>query len=266
MSKIRLHGSSSGYTEIAPVAASGNNTLTLPNDGTIISKDSNGAVGVTSITVGTGVTIGDGRVTCTTLHGSAASLTQIPAANIVGVATAGASAGGFSDLVKLQSANSTSAVSAIEFQSLDVTTYRAFKFICSLKPATDEVVLYFNWLVGSSSQTSTAYDYILDGANGAGNAFRLANNENKALICNNMGNGSLEGARFELNLVPQVSGDASLGNFGYGFFQYRDHNASNRAGQTVFNYGADTDVDGFKLYHNSGNVAAYNYVLYGVKR
>ena len=49
MSKIRLHGSSSGYTEIAPVAASGNNTLTLPNDGTIISKDSNGAVGVTSM-------------------------------------------------------------------------------------------------------------------------------------------------------------------------------------------------------------------------
>ena len=43
-----------------PVAASGNNTLTLPNDGTIISKDSNDCVGVTSITVGTGVTIGDG--------------------------------------------------------------------------------------------------------------------------------------------------------------------------------------------------------------
>tara|TARA_B100000965_G_C19497408_1_gene715862 strand:+ start:16 stop:1095 length:1080 start_codon:yes stop_codon:yes gene_type:complete len=63
MSKIRLHGSSSGYTEIAPVAASGNNTLTLPDDGTIISKDANGAVGVTSITVGTGVTIGDGRIT-----------------------------------------------------------------------------------------------------------------------------------------------------------------------------------------------------------
>ena len=29
----------------------------MPNDGTIISKDSNGAVGVTSITVGTGVTL-----------------------------------------------------------------------------------------------------------------------------------------------------------------------------------------------------------------
>ena len=49
MSKIRLHGSSSGYTEIAPVAASGNNTVTLPNDGTLISHDGNGAVGVLSL-------------------------------------------------------------------------------------------------------------------------------------------------------------------------------------------------------------------------
>ena len=49
MSKIRLHGSSSGYTEIAPVAASGNNTITLPNDGTSISKDSAGAIGITSV-------------------------------------------------------------------------------------------------------------------------------------------------------------------------------------------------------------------------
>ena len=103
MSKIRLHGSSSGYTEIAPVAASGNNTLTLPNDGTIISKDSNGAVGVTSITVGTGVTIGDGRVTCTTVHGSAASLTQIPAANIVGVCTSGLTkTGGFGKIIQIK--------------------------------------------------------------------------------------------------------------------------------------------------------------------
>ena len=79
MSKIRLHGSSSGYTEIAPVAASGNNTLTLPNDGTIISKDSNGVIGVTSITVGTGVTVGDGRVTATSFVGSGANLTGITA-------------------------------------------------------------------------------------------------------------------------------------------------------------------------------------------
>ena len=97
MSKIRLHGSSSGYTEIAPVAASGNNTLTLPNDGTIISQDSNGAVGVTSITVGTGVTIGDGKITC---DGSA--LTSINAAQLVGVCTSGLTkTGGFGKILQV---------------------------------------------------------------------------------------------------------------------------------------------------------------------
>ena len=87
MSKIRLHGSSSGYTEIAPVAASGNNTLTLPNDGTIISKDSNGAVGVTSVVtttatittakVGAAVTISESGIeasgigiTCASINGT----------------------------------------------------------------------------------------------------------------------------------------------------------------------------------------------------
>ena len=67
MSKIRLHGSSSGYTEIAPVAASGNNTITLPDSGTIVSHDANGVVGVTSVVtdtikVGSAVTIGESGV------------------------------------------------------------------------------------------------------------------------------------------------------------------------------------------------------------
>ena len=85
MSKIRLHGSSSGYTEIAPVAASGNNTITLPNDGTLISHDGNGAVGVTSITVGTGVTIGDGRITCNASAITNLSATAFPAGTILQV-------------------------------------------------------------------------------------------------------------------------------------------------------------------------------------
>ena len=68
MSKIRLHGSSSGYMEIAPPAAGSSATVTLPNSaGEILLSD-----------------------------GSAASLTQIPAANIVGVCTAGLTkTGGF---------------------------------------------------------------------------------------------------------------------------------------------------------------------------
>ena len=73
MSKIRLHGSSSGHTEVAPAAAAGNNTVTLPNSaGTLLLTD-----------------------------GSAASLTQIPAANIVGVCTSGLTkTGGFGKVVQ----------------------------------------------------------------------------------------------------------------------------------------------------------------------
>ena len=72
MSKIRLHGSSSGYMEIAPPAAGSSETITLPNSaGEVLLSD-----------------------------GSAASLTQIPAANIVGVCTSGLTkTGGFGNLV-----------------------------------------------------------------------------------------------------------------------------------------------------------------------
>ena len=118
MSKIRLHGSSSGYTEIPPVAASGNNTLTLPNDGTIISKDSNGAVGVTSIVtttatittakVGAGVTISESGIeasgigiTCANINGGQISgrrnLIMNGAMQIAQRATSGTS-GGFDSL------------------------------------------------------------------------------------------------------------------------------------------------------------------------
>ena len=91
MSKIRLHGTSSGYTEIAPVAASGNNTLTLPNDGTIISKDAAGAVGVTSIvtTTATITTAKVGAAVTITESGIEASGIGITVANINGAQIGG---------------------------------------------------------------------------------------------------------------------------------------------------------------------------------
>jgi len=91
MSKIRLHGTSSGYTEIAPVAASGNNTLTLPNDGTIISKDSNGAVGVTSVvtTTATITTAKVGAAVTISESGIEASGIGITCANINGAQIGG---------------------------------------------------------------------------------------------------------------------------------------------------------------------------------
>ena len=163
MSKIRLHGSSSGYTEIAPVAASGNNTLTLPNDGTIISKDSNGAVGVTSITVGTGVTIGDGRITCSTLHGSAASLTSIPAANIVGVCTSGfTKTGGFGKVLQVVQNSTTTRLQT------NSTTFVASNHAVTITPvaANSKILLNFAGCVNSNGTNFRAFVDIYRSING----------------------------------------------------------------------------------------------------
>ena len=149
MRKIRLHGSSSGYTEIAPVAASGNNTLTLPNDGTIISKDANGAVGVTSITVGTGVTIGDGKITC---DGSA--LTSINAAQLVGVCTSGLTkTGGFGKLVQVVSTTKTDVVS---YSNATETYWNYTDFKVTLTPtsASNKILIMAVVMVGVDSQQS----------------------------------------------------------------------------------------------------------------
>ena len=100
MSKIRLHGSSSGYMEIAPPAAGSSATVTLPNSaGEILLSD-----------------------------GSAASLTQIPAANLVGVCTAGFSDGVVGSYVHLNTTTVSSSVSTITFDSSLITsTYKIFK-------------------------------------------------------------------------------------------------------------------------------------------
>ena len=143
MSKLRLHGSSSGYTEIAPVAASGNNTLTLPNDGTIIRKDSNGAVGVTSITVGTGVTIGDGKITC---DGSA--LTSINAAQLVGVCTSGLTkTGGFGKILQVLYTESTASVTT--------TSSRHALLTQAITPASSSNKVYVIGMIHAGAQRSS---------------------------------------------------------------------------------------------------------------
>ena len=99
MSKIRLHGSSSGYMEIAPPAAGSSATVTLPNSaGEILLSD-----------------------------GSAASLTQIPAANIVGLATAGFErSGGFGGGKVLQIQQTVKTDTASESVSSGVPTSTIF--------------------------------------------------------------------------------------------------------------------------------------------
>ena len=115
MSKIRLHGSSSGYTEIAPVAASGNNTITLPDSGTIVAHDANGVVGVTSVVadtikVGAAVTIGESGVNVVGV--------VTASSGIVGLTSTGVPTSGVIQVVQVVKTDSFSTTSFLSFTDI----------------------------------------------------------------------------------------------------------------------------------------------------
>ena len=182
-------------------------------------------------------------------------------------ATCSGTPSGFSDFVKLQAATSTSAVADLTFQSLDVTTYRTFKMIFSGYPETDSAELHFRFRDGSTEKTVAAYNWGNLGVSGAGSVFDNAGEQDKALIGYNAGNNNYEGWRLELTVVPHVSGDPSYqNNFGMSsIIRYTSSN-SFRGENFWFKYHQSDTVDGFRIYPSSGNIAAYSYTLYGLKR
>ena len=111
MSKIRLHGSSSGYVEIAPPAAGSSETITLPNSaGEVLLSD-----------------------------GSAASLTQIPAASIVGICTSGLTkTGGFGKILQYKIVNKTDTGSSTSTSAVEISS----DFRITLTPtASDSIIV-----------------------------------------------------------------------------------------------------------------------------
>ena len=118
-----------------------------------------------------------------TYHGSAASLTSIPAANIVGVATAGFErTGGFSDYVKIATSTWTSDVASVAIDSLDTTTYKYFIMLWNSVPAEDNTNLRFIWRLDGSDATGASYDWAL-GTNYGYSTTASVQNENYAKVC-----------------------------------------------------------------------------------
>ena len=172
-----------------------------------------------------------------------------------------------SDFVKLQAATGTSAVANLTFDTLDVTTYRTFKFVFSGYPVTDGAELYFRFRASSADKTANAYNWGNLGVTGAGNVYDNASEETKANICYNAGNNNYEGWRFEATIVPHVSGDPDYQN-NFAFSSCARYTSSNsfRGEDFWIKFHQSDTTDGFKIYPSSGNIAAYSYTLYGIKR
>ena len=134
MSKIRLHGSSSGYMEIAPPAAGSSGTITLPNSaGEVLLSD-----------------------------GSAASLTQIPAANIVGVCTSGLTkTGGFGKIVQVVSTTKTDTFS----EDTANATYTAAALAATITPssASNKILVSVNATMSIETASRIGFGIFKDG-------------------------------------------------------------------------------------------------------
>lgn len=170
------------------------------------------------------------------------------------------------DFVKLQSADSTTDVSDLTFDSLATSTYKAFRIIGSVLPATDDVVLYLRFRSSSSDLTATNYNWMMIGVDGGSNIFDFAGEEDRVLISNNAGNAAYEGMRFDVIFTPRVSGDASHNNFGSFTTTFYSASSSHRGASGGWTFKQNNTVDGFKLFTNSGNISEYSYCLYGLKR
>tara|TARA_B000000532_G_scaffold242380_1_gene236285 strand:+ start:1298 stop:1948 length:651 start_codon:yes stop_codon:yes gene_type:complete len=168
-----------------------------------------------------------------------------------------------SDCVKLAAATGTSAVGQLLFQNLDVTNYRTFKIILSAYPTVDGDQLRLRVLDGSTYKTGAGtYNWAQSGlsetASGA---------DSYAVIGNSAGNNNYEGWRTEITYVPHVSGDPAYQN-NFGFAETNRYTTGNaHRGETYhFKFHQSDVTDGIELYASSGNIAAYSYTLYGLRR
>ena len=230
-----------------------------PNGGAVFA----GVTTVSTIKVGSGVTISsDGDVfhtgvcTATSFSGSGA--------NITGISSAATS-----DFVKLTSVTDTSEVSDFTFDSLDTTTYQAFKLVLSVTP-TDEssTRIQFRWRSSGSALTADEYNWANLGVSGAGTYFDNAGEDTSGLFSYSAGQQTGEGYRMiDATIIPKTSGDFQQSRNSYYVIAQRYDSAASHRGETNYGtYNVNVNPDGFMIYPTTGNFKNYSYVLYGLKR
>ena len=170
--------------------------------------------------------------------------------------------------VKLAQTTGGTSVNDITFDSLDTTTYRAFKFIGGMQPETDNVNLRMRFRVGGSDLTTAKYDWgfnLMHPTDTQGGSSQ--NDADCFTLFGDGGNQAREGWGLELLFFPHLDGYASqIGNFitwsGYRLDGSKDFRTSTGAAH----YDVDDQyVDGIKFFPSTGRFDFHNYTLYGIK-
>ena len=205
---------------------------------------------------------------------SAVNLTNIPAANIVGLATAGFErSGGFGAYVKLTSASGSSGGSAINIDSLDVSTYKAFEIFLTMQPTNDNVNLYVRFMTANGTITASNYVNWKEALTPTNNVSHKASGSVDLIEpAENIGGNSEENVFFHGVMHVATSNDpdglARQNNrieYDTNYMRYDPAHWSTRG---VAHYSNDTTtyVNGISFYFSSGNIDEYMYTVYGIKR
>ncbi len=200
---------------------------------------------------------------------SAASLTQIPAANIVGVCTAGFErSGGFPNTwVKLQTTTITSSTADVTFNN-SITgafdTYNTYVIVFNETRFTaDDSNLYMRIFDSSGEYTSTDYSTRTLDSGGDGNHTGLSYYRmNKEPIGNNSSGsdiyedvfGMIYMSNFKVNRRHRIHGVISFG----------DTSSNKRFNPFGGGINLNTATTGVKIYPQNGNIDTGKFTLYGV--
>ena len=190
--------------------------------------------------------------------------TDMLAANAVTSAKAANSLVGY---VKLADHAWDSAVSSVDVDSLDTSTYKYFKLLWNCVPTDDGEKLYFRWRKDSTTQTAGTYDWSMGRYYGTTNYG--GENTAKVEITAAMGDDTNEGFQGEFTIYPKTSVEKEKhGNavFWNGIYFESPTYARGISGSGFYDGGTTYYPNGFTLYMSSGNMDSGNYSLYGVKR
>ena len=180
-----------------------------------------------------------------------------------------------SDFVKLQSGGSSSAVSELIFDNLDVSTYSAFKLIWNGVPSADgnhfRMQIRTGGASGASYNTAKYFSGQLMVTGGSGSiSTRVDLSQDYWEVAANAGNGSHEGHRAVIWFYPRKSTHEDWhGNTFHAIADRVDESNNFRhitsSGRIMLSSGSQPTMTGIRLYNTGGNIKQYDYELYGIK-
>ena len=238
----------------------------------VVGENGGDRVGLT-----TGLTVGP--LTGTT--GIGATITHQGHAQFAGVCTATSFSGSGENLtgmsyVKILQATGTSiSGNQINFDNLDVATYKFFDLIGVFRPAADATIFRMRFRTGGASGTDyTGNDYYV-GFNvpypNNNNGTTTAGPATQMQLSTTVGNGATEGISINMRISFADSGDSQPSSYFMNNVTwngtYREQNNGFRSvtgtGQL---YTGNTYPTGFSVSFGTNTILDHSYILYGLKR